>query len=79
MSANTADTTTPDEEGFVSYGAVTDLLVSWHIQQIVLPSLTVEELRFDPYDTTQVDLAGIGNARIPETQATEAPEEGENG
>ena len=76
ISAN-AETVTPDETGFVSYGAVTDMLVSWHIQQIVLPSLTVEELPFDPYDTTQVDLSGIGNARIPET--TEAPQEGENG
>jgi len=63
----------------VSYGAVTDLLVSWHIQEIVLPSLTVEELPFDPYDITQVDLTGIGNARVPEPQLTEVPQEGENG
>ena len=68
-----------DEDGFVSYGAVTDLLVSWHIQEIVLPSLTVEELPFDPYDITQVDLTGIGNARVPEPQPTEVPQEGENG
>ena len=56
---------TPDENGFVSYGKVTDLLVSWHIQQIVLPSVTVEEDPFDPYDATQVDLSGIVNAKEP--------------
>ena len=56
---------TPDENGFISYGAVTDLLVSWHIQQIVLPSITVEEQPFDPYDESQVDLSGIANAKTP--------------
>ena len=56
---------TPDEDGFVSYGKVTDLLVSWHIQQIVLPSIIVEEDPFDPYDATQVDLSGIVNAKTP--------------
>ena len=61
---------TPDENGFISYGAVTDLLVSWHIQQIVLPSITVEELPFDPYDESQVDLSGIVNAK-PSTEAGE--------
>ena len=66
---------TPDENGFVSYGKVTDLLVSWHIQQIVLPSVTVEEDPFDPYDSTQVDLSGIVNAKEP----TEAPETTEGG
>ncbi len=63
----------PDENGFVSYGKVTDLLVSWHIQEIVLPSITVEEDPFDPYDPNQVDLSGIVNAKDP-TEATEAPE-----
>ena len=52
------------EEG--SYGVVTDLLVSWHIQQIVLPSITVEETPFDPYDSTQVDLSGNVNAKVTE-------------
>jgi len=60
----------PDENGFVSYGKVTDLLVSWHIQQIVLPSITVEEDPFDPYDPSQVDISGIVNYKEP----TEAPE-----
>ena len=45
-----------DERGTESYGAVCDLLVSWHIQQIVLPSQVVEDTKFDPYDESRVDL-----------------------
>jgi hypothetical protein len=75
MSLNTAAADEPREDGFVSYGAVTDMLVSWHIQEIVLPTLTVEELPFDPYDQTQVDLSGI---RTPETRPAEEPQEGED-
>ena len=52
-----------DSAGTASYGQVCDLLVNWHIQTIVLPSITVEESRFDPYDESQVDLSGIVNAR----------------
>ena len=52
-----------DESGIASYGQVCDLLVNWHIQTIVLPSITVEESPFDPYDENQVDLSGIVNAR----------------
>ena len=69
----TATVTEPDENGFVSYGKVTDLLVSWHIQQIVLPDLTVEEDPFDPYDSTQVDLSGNVNYREP-TEPVETTE-----
>ena len=69
-SSGAAVNTLPDENGFVSYGKVTDMLVSWHIQQIVLPSMTVEEDPFDPYDPNQVDLSGIVNAKAP-TEATE--------
>ena len=65
----TAANLTPDENGFISYGPVTDLLVSWHIQQIVLPSITVEETPFDPYDPSQVDLSGIVNAKDPTVPA----------
>ena len=36
-----------------------DLLTSWHIQEVVLPTLIVEEEAFDPFDKTQVDLSGI--------------------
>lgn len=52
-----------DTSGVASYGEVCDLLVNWHIQQVVLPSITVTEKPFDPYDETQVDLSGIVNAR----------------
>ena len=52
-----------DEAGLASYGEVCDLLVSWHIQQVVIPSLTVTEKPFNPYDENQVDLSGIVNAR----------------
>ena len=52
-----------DESGIASYGEVCDLLVNWHIQTVVLPSITVEESPFDPYDESQVDLSGIVNAR----------------
>ena len=55
--------TSGDEEGIASYGQVCDLLVSWHIQTVVLPSITVEESQFDPYDESQIDLSGIVNAR----------------
>ena len=53
-----------------SYGQVCDLLVSWHIREVVLPSITEEESRFDPFDETQVDLSGIVNARTPATEET---------
>ena len=39
-----------------------DLLVSWHIQEIVLPAQLKEEEVFDPMDKTQVDLSDIPNA-----------------
>ena len=52
-----------DESGIASYGQVCDMLVNWHIQTVVLPSITVEDSHFDPYDETQIDLTGIVNAR----------------
>lgn len=39
-----------------------DLLTSWHIQEIVLPSLVEEEKLFDPMDKSQVDLSDHPNA-----------------
>ena len=70
LATNIADTmndtylkTSGDKVGIASYGQVCDLLVSWHIQTVVLPSITVEESRFDPYDERQIDLSGIVNAR----------------
>lgn len=55
--------TSGETSGIASYGEVCDLLVNWHIQQVVLPALTVEENPFDPMDPTQVDLDGIVHAR----------------
>lgn len=52
-----------EEGGTNSYSQVCDLLVNWHIQEVVLPQYAVEESKFDPYDETQVDLSGIVNAR----------------
>ena len=34
-----------------------DLMVSWYINEYVLPTLIVEEDQFDPMDKTQVDLS----------------------
>lgn len=39
-----------------------DLLVSWHIQEVVLPSQIEEEKLFNPLDKTQVDLSDNPNA-----------------
>ena len=52
-----------DSAGVRSYGQVADLLVNWHIDQVVIPSLLIEQNPFDPHDETQVDLSGIVNAR----------------
>ena len=60
---NTYITASGDPAGIVSYDRVVDLLVNWHIEQVVLPSLTEEEKPFDPLDESQVDLSGIVNAR----------------
>jgi len=54
--------TSGESAGIASYGKVCDLLVNWHIQQVVLPELTITITPFDPYDETQVDLSGIVNA-----------------
>ena len=43
--------------------SVTDLLVSWHIQNFILPTQVEEEVLFDPKDESQVDLSGIVNAK----------------
>lgn len=59
---NTYLKTSGDSAGLNSYGEVCDLLVSWHVQEILLPSLAEEEDPFDPLDSTQVDLTGIVHA-----------------
>ena len=49
-----------------AYDDVSDLLVAWHIQTVVLPSIAVDEKTFDPMDENQVDLTGIVNAVMGE-------------
>ena len=47
------------------------LLVRWHQQEIVIPSITEPEIEFDPMDETQVDLTGLPHGPKP-TEPTEA-------
>jgi hypothetical protein len=46
-----------DSQGVKSYGGVTNLLVHWYVQEIYLPEHKDEEVVFDPYDKSQVDLS----------------------
>ena len=52
-----------DESGIRSYGEVCDLLVSWHLQEIVRPGQDHNESDFDPLDKDQVDLSDILEGR----------------
>ena len=52
--------------------SVSDLLVSWHYQEVVLPTITEEEVAFDPKDETLVDLT---TTQVP--PETEEATEGE--
>lgn len=56
-----------DKSSTYADSLVADLLVSWHIQEVVIPSQTDDEAEsvFDPYDESQVDLSGIVNAKVP--------------
>ncbi len=51
-----------DESGVQSYGQVSDLLVSWYLQEIYLPAHKDEETKFDPTDKNQVELSGAAVA-----------------
>lgn len=56
--------TNGDNRGTASYGEVCDLLISWYVQEVILPQQVVEEEeKFDPYDESQVDLSGLVNER----------------
>ena len=52
-----------DESGVRSYGEVCDLLVSWHLQEIVRPGQNDNGSDFDPLDKDQVDLSDILEGR----------------
>ena len=41
---------------------IVQLLVSWHYQKIVLPSIVEPVKEFDPYDETMVDMTGLPHA-----------------
>ena len=60
-----------DTKGIASYNDVCGMLVNWYVQEILMPTYTEEEVLFDPFDETQVDLSGITNAIIVETEPTE--------
>ena len=48
--------TSGETSGISSYGQVCNLLVNWHIQEVVLPSLAEKESVFDPYDESLLAL-----------------------
>ena len=77
--ANTANDTylrtSGDSSGVGSYGEVVDLLVSWHYQRVIQPSIIQTEKKFDPYDESQVDLSGIVHAKEQE-HVTVNPDDG---
>ena len=53
MTLNKRSENAPEQSNLV------DLLVSWHIQEYVLPLEAEEVILFDPMDETQVDLTGL--------------------
>ena len=56
---------------------IANLLIRWHQQDVVIPSMTEPEVEFDPMDETQVDLTGLphGPAPTEPAETTEATEE----
>ena len=44
------------ENAEMEWYSISDMLVSWHIQEYILPALEEEEVLFDPLDPTQIDL-----------------------
>ena len=58
--ANTANDaylkTSGDEAGIASYGEVSDLLVSWYVQEIYLPAHKEEDITFDPENKDHINL-----------------------
>ena len=51
---------------------IADLIVRWHYQEVVLPSITEPEIQFDPMDESQVDLTGLPHAPVPTEPVEEA-------
>ena len=63
--------TSGDESGVASYGEVSDLLVSWYVQEIYLPAHKEEDITFDPENKEHIDLTTPDVDITP----TEAPTE----
>lgn len=59
------------EDTEMEWNGVADMLVSWHIQEYVLPAMEEEEVLFDPLDPTQIDLTTTVETVVRE----EEPEE----
>ena len=51
---------------------IAELLVSWHHQEVVIPSITEPEVIFDPMDESQVDLTGLPHIQTPTESVEEA-------
>ena len=62
-----------DELGVDSYGTVVDLLVSWHIQEVIMPQHEEEVIQFDPYDEDYVAAGTLPaeEVTVPETTTGE--------
>lgn len=54
---------------------IVQLLVSWHYEKIVLPSIVEPVKEFDPYDETMVDLTGLPHGPAPTEAVEEVTEE----
>ena len=52
-----------DEDMIAVEGEIVDLLIRWHYETVVLPSITEPEIVFDPYDETQIDMTGLPNVK----------------
>ena len=61
FAANPQDTFMKEEDTGAKRSSVADMLVSWHIQEYILPAMEEEKVLFDPMDESQVDLTGLPN------------------
>ena len=52
-----------EENPLIAEGQIVDLLIRWHYETEVLPSITEPEVRFDPYDESQVDMTGLPHVK----------------
>lgn len=59
------------EDAEMEWNTIADMLVSWHIQEYVLPAMEEEKVLFDPLDPSQIDLTTTVETVVRE----EEPEE----